>query len=65
MIRHFTASSYIFNNNKTLLIYHKKLKKWMAPGGHIDENEAPHEAAIRETLEETGLKVEIIFLGLQ
>ena len=30
------------------------------PGGHIEENELPHEAAIRETFEETGLKIKLL-----
>ena len=31
----------------------------MAPGGHIEKNELPHEAAIREAKEETGLNIEL------
>ena len=38
-----------------LLIHHKGLGKWLPPGGHIEENEVPHEAAIREVYEETGI----------
>ena len=32
---------------------HKGL--WLAPGGKVESNEAPHETAIREMQEETGL----------
>ncbi|MCH9610549.1 MAG: hypothetical protein S4CHLAM81_03910 [Chlamydiales bacterium] len=59
-MKHHTASTYIFDNDKVLLIHHKKIRKWFGPGGHVDENEMPHEAAIRECLEETGLEVELI-----
>ena len=60
MKKHFTATVYILENKKVLLIHHKKLQKWLPPGGHMDENETPPEAAIREAFEETGLKIEIV-----
>lgn len=59
-IKHFTASALIIENNKVLLIYHKKLDIQLYPGGHIEQNETPDEALIREVEEETGLKIEII-----
>jgi 8-oxo-dGTP pyrophosphatase MutT (NUDIX family) len=39
------------------MLKHKKLGKWLPPGGHIEPNELPDDAACREVLEETGLKV--------
>lgn len=55
--KHFTATGYTVNKNRTkmLLIHHKGLNKWLPPGGHIEDNEVPHEAAIREVYEETGV----------
>lgn len=62
MERQFTATAYIIDRSwqKTLLILHPKLLKWLPPGGHIEPNETPPEAAKREALEETGLEIELI-----
>lgn len=60
MIKQFTASVYILDNQKVLLIKHPKLNKWLAPGGHVEDNETPIEAARREVKEETGLDIEFI-----
>lgn len=59
MERQITATSYIISEEKTLLIFHRKLQKWLPPGGHVDANEIPSEAAKREVFEETGLEVEL------
>ena len=55
MIKHFTATAFVVRGNATLLHWHQKLQQWMPPGGHIEENEDPVEAVLREVLEETGL----------
>lgn len=60
MKKEFTASVYLIENQKVLLIYHRKLEKWLPPGGHLEENETPDEAARREVKEETGLEFEYI-----
>lgn len=60
MERHFTATAYIFHEDKVLLHFHKKIKKWLPPGGHIEANETPPEAARREAKEETGLDIAFI-----
>ncbi len=62
MIRHFNVTTYIYNpkDRKFLFVLHKKLNKWVAPGGHIEENENPEVAALREVKEETGLDVELL-----
>lgn len=59
--KHFTATAFIVDSkNRTLLLWHKRLNRWMPPGGHIDPDETPQEAAQRECKEETGLDVEIV-----
>ena len=60
MERQFTATAYILFNDRILLHFHAKLRKWLPPGGHLEKDETPPECAIREALEETGLEIEII-----
>jgi 8-oxo-dGTP pyrophosphatase MutT (NUDIX family) len=33
---------------------------WLPPGGHIDPNELPDDAAVREVAEETGVVAELV-----
>ena len=55
-----TATVYVINDGKVLLHQHKKYKTWFPLGGHIEEDEFPHEAAIREVKEESGFDVNLI-----
>lgn len=55
-----TATVYVINNGKVLLHQHKKYKTWFPLGGHIEEDEFPHEAALREVKEESGFDVDLI-----
>ena len=58
--KHYTSTVYVVTEQqprKVLLIHHKKLNKWMPPGGHQEETENPYETAIRETREETGIDI--------
>lgn len=52
-----TAVAWTVHEGKTLLVQHKKLGIWLAPGGHVEDNELPHHAAEREFFEETGITV--------
>jgi len=54
---HVTASAVIAGARGTVLHLHRKLGRWLQPGGHLDEGESPAEAAARESREETGLVV--------
>ena len=61
-MRHFCASVFVMDipKKKILLVKHKKFNRWVQPGGHIEIEETPEEAAIREVYEETGLKIELL-----
>ena len=58
--RHYTATMYIVCDDQTALHPHPKLSIWLPPGGHIARDELPHEAALREAREETGLEVDLL-----
>lgn len=54
------GSGYLVHDGKVLLVHNKAYDKWTPPGGHLEGDETPAEAVVRELAEETGLKVEII-----
>jgi 8-oxo-dGTP diphosphatase len=51
------ASGYLVKDGKVLLVHHNKFNKWVPPGGHIEENETPDQAVIREVKKELSLDV--------
>jgi len=55
--REFTVSIIIVYKGKVLLHMHKKMNKWLPVGGHIEKNELPEDAALRQVKEESGLDV--------
>ena len=63
-----TVVCYLRQNDSYLLLYRNKKKndynhdKWIGVGGHLEENETPDLAAIREVKEETGLNVNSLSL---
>ncbi len=58
--RHFVATAFVVYRDAVLLHWHRKLQAWLPPGGHVEPNEDPVQTALRETLEETGLEVEVV-----
>lgn len=54
---HITGSAWILNpaQDKVLLTLHRKLKRWMQPGGHADGESNVLRVAIREAEEESGI----------
>lgn len=56
----FTVAIFVVHEGKVLLIHHRKLDKWLPLGGHIELDEDPEIAALREAKEESGLDVELL-----
>ena len=60
LTRDFTATAFVVWRGGVLLHRHKRLGRWFPPGGHIEPNELPDEAAVREVLEESGVNVSLV-----
>lgn len=61
--KHFCGSVWVLSKGKPtkmLLVHHKKLGKWLQPGGHIEPTENPVETAVRELKEETGIDISFL-----
>ena len=56
----FTVAIFVVHKGKVLLIHHRNLNKWLPLGGHIELDEEPETAALREAKEESGLEVELL-----
>jgi 8-oxo-dGTP pyrophosphatase MutT (NUDIX family) len=56
----FTVAIFVVHDGKVLLIHDRTLDKWLPLGGHIELDEDPEQAALREAKEESGLDVELI-----
>ena len=56
---HLTGSAFVVSEDgaRVLLLHHRKLDRWLQPGGHADAGESSGEAvALREAREETGIR---------
>ncbi|MBB6647586.1 NUDIX hydrolase [Halobellus ruber] len=58
--RHFTATVYVVEGGAVALHHHDRLGIRVPPGGHVDRDELPHEAGLREVYEETGLEATLL-----
>ena len=55
---HFTGSAWLVSadGERVLLMHHRKLGRWLQPGGHADGDSDLASVALREAEEETGLR---------
>ncbi|MCA9772977.1 MAG: NUDIX domain-containing protein, partial [Myxococcales bacterium] len=54
---HVTGSAWVTtpDRRRALLVHHRKLGRWLQPGGHADGESLIEQVALREAREETGL----------
>jgi 8-oxo-dGTP pyrophosphatase MutT (NUDIX family) len=53
------SEAFIVFNGKVLMRLHEKYNIWLPPGGHVELDESPEDAVIREAEEEVGLHVKL------
>ncbi len=56
-VGHVTGSAWVVSRTRdaAVLVHHRKLDKWLQPGGHADGDPDVRAVARREAIEETGL----------
>jgi 8-oxo-dGTP diphosphatase len=60
-----SAATIVINEQGELLLIKGPRMGWEMPGGQVEEGESLKEAAIRETMEESGIEVEVTkFCGI-
>ncbi|WP_409346081.1 NUDIX hydrolase [Paenibacillus sp. MBLB4367] len=63
--RECSATVYVLNESREALLFVRRRKPpflgfFLPPGGHLEPNETPDEAALREVLEETGYPIKLL-----
>jgi 8-oxo-dGTP diphosphatase len=61
--RHLTVTGFLVADDCLALHWHLKVEAWLPPGGHVEPNEDPIQAVLREINEETGLNSTVIPRG--
>lgn len=56
----FTVAVFVVQADHVLLVHHRRLGRWLPLGGHIELDEEPEQAALREAREESGLDLELL-----
>lgn len=58
--RDWAVAVFVVWRDRVLLHRHPKLGLWLPCGGHVEDGELPDEAAVRELLEEAGVRVRLV-----
>jgi 8-oxo-dGTP pyrophosphatase MutT (NUDIX family) len=59
MLHHHSAGGVVVRADQVLLICPRR-GRWQLPKGHVERGEAPAQAAVREVLEETGVRGRVV-----
>jgi ADP-ribose pyrophosphatase YjhB (NUDIX family) len=60
VVREWTVATFVVHRGLVLLHLHARLGLWLPPGGHVEHGEIPDDAAVREVLEETGVRCRLV-----
>lgn len=60
LTRDFTATAFVVWQGKVMLHRHRSLGLWLPCGGHVEPNELPDDAAVREVFEEAGVAITLV-----
>ena len=60
VVREWTVATIVVHRGRVLMLFHAKLGLWLPPGGHVEVGELPDDAAVREVLEETGVRCRLV-----
>ncbi len=60
LLRHLTVTGFLVHDGRVLLHWHRRNQLWLPMGGHIEANEDPIEAVLREVAEEAGVGAEVL-----
>ncbi len=58
--RDWAVATFVVWRGSVMLHRHAKLSLWLPCGGHVEPDELPDEAAVREVLEESGVRVRLV-----
>jgi 8-oxo-dGTP pyrophosphatase MutT (NUDIX family) len=58
--RDWAVAVLVVHDGRVLMHWHRKLGRWLPPGGHVEPGELPDEAAVREVFEETGVAARLL-----
>ena len=60
VLRHLTVTGFLVHEGRVLLHWHRRNQLWLPMGGHIEPNEDPIQAVLREMEEESGVAAEVM-----